>query len=110
MPSPAITAIRNVLDKFDDFPLGRTTAAVALNAPTANNVTSPLRFFGDSEPSASPADAAGARGHLNQQFSIASAMPMPPLTHNVASPLRTLRRRISWSSVTTMRVPVQPIG
>ena len=37
-------------------------------------------------------------------------MPMPPLTHSVAMPDDAPRRRNSCTSVTTMRVPVQPIG
>ena len=41
---------------------------------------------------------------------MASAMPIPPLTHSVARPRRALRFSISWSSVTVMRVPVQPMG
>ena len=43
-------------------------------------------------------------------LSIAKAMPIPPLTHSVARPSRDPRRIISYSSVTTMRVPVAPIG
>jgi hypothetical protein len=45
-----------------------------------------------------------------KEFSMASAMPMPPLTQRVARPRRAFRFSISWSSVTVMRVPVQPMG
>jgi hypothetical protein len=38
------------------------------------------------------------------------AIPIPPLTQSVANPLRAFRRRISYNNVTTIRVPVQPIG
>src|SRR5437660_499813 len=37
-------------------------------------------------------------------------MPMPPLTHKVATPRFVLRLSISCSSVTVMRVPVHPMG
>jgi hypothetical protein len=43
-------------------------------------------------------------------FSMASAIPIPPLMQSVAKPRWALRLSISWSSVTVMRVPVQPIG
>src|SRR5262245_32565727 len=43
-------------------------------------------------------------------LSIATAMPMPPLTQSVASPRVARRRSSSCSSVTTIRAPVHPIG
>src|SRR3954465_4330260 len=43
-------------------------------------------------------------------FSTAIAIPMPPLTHRVAIPSFALRFSISCTSVTVMRVPVQPMG
>jgi len=51
------------------------------------------------------------RGFRGQgTFSMASAMPMPPLTQRVATPRWARRLRISCRSVTVMRVPVQPMG
>src|ERR1039458_2287567 len=43
-------------------------------------------------------------------FSSAIAIPMPPLTHSVATPRFVLRFSISCSRVTVMRVPVHPMG
>src|SRR3954470_23031581 len=43
-------------------------------------------------------------------LSMASAIPIPPLTQSVARPREAPRRSNSWSSVTTSRAPVQPIG
>src|ERR1035437_7677946 len=47
---------------------------------------------------------------VHTTFSSASAIPMPPLTHRVATPRLVLRFSISCSSVTVMRVPVHPMG
>jgi hypothetical protein len=47
---------------------------------------------------------------LHTTFSNASVIPMPPLTHSVATPRLVLRFSISCSSVTVMRVPVHPMG
>src|SRR5712672_364039 len=41
-------------------------------------------------------------------FSIASAIPKPPETQSVATPVRPLRFNSSCSRVTVMRAPVQP--
>src|SRR5207248_2151675 len=51
------------------------------------------------------------KGYAAQSvFSMANAIPMPPLTQSVATPRLALRFNISCTSVTVMRVPVQPIG
>src|ERR1035437_117048 len=47
---------------------------------------------------------------VHTTFSSASAIPMPPLTHRVATPRLGLRFSTSCSSVTVMRVPVHPMG
>src|SRR5262250_475164 len=43
-------------------------------------------------------------------LSSANAIPIPPLTHNVATPRFDFRRSISYNRVTVIRVPVQPMG
>jgi hypothetical protein len=49
---------------------------------------------------------------VNQHHTLSTprAIPIPPLIHNVASPYRLFLLCISYSSVVTMRDPVQPIG
>jgi hypothetical protein len=49
---------------------------------------------------------------VNQHHTLSTprAIPIPPLIHNVASPYRLFFLCISYSSVVTMRDPVQPIG
>jgi hypothetical protein len=47
---------------------------------------------------------------LRYVASTATAIPMPPLTQSVARPRRRRCRFSAYTSVTRMRVPVQPMG
>jgi hypothetical protein len=53
---------------------------------------------------------AAASRNAYAEFSSTRAMPMPPLTHKVATPRFVLRLSISCISVTVMRAPVHPMG